>query len=129
MGSTAGCTPKAIQHRIAKMRGVAGGRIMAAQDHANADKASKTRTGRKKAGVVKACTPSPGDNDDEAAVALTPPPTIDRSRGKKRKAKHGHEEGGSSKKIKTEGAQNEEILGTEDIGEGLRQVNNGSDDE
>lgn len=129
MGSATGCTPKAIQHRIAKMRGVAGGGITAAQGHANADKASKTQTGRKKAGVVKACTPCPGDNDDEAAVALTPPPTIDRSRGKKRNVKRGDDEGGSSKKIKTEGAENEDILGTEDIGEGLRQANNGSDDE
>ena len=128
-----GCTPKAIRHRITKIR-KDGQDVMDAEQNGDAPPAAKgtkpkttkaTATGKKKGGKAVASTPPPGVDDDEQPVsgAPTPPPSARPKRGGAKRdysklAGEGEDadgDDGLSKKVKIE-------VG-EDIGEGLRQTN------
>ncbi|KAK5135957.1 hypothetical protein LTR08_004415 [Meristemomyces frigidus] len=149
-----GCTPKAIKHRVTKIRNA--GKESSGAEGGGASKAVKaTKTtkaapgGNKKAiGVGKARgarTPSPGGGDEEVDAASTPLPSDRPKRGgvKRNYAQLAgededdvEEEEGLGKKIKVEvdedigqgSGQADEVEVDEDIGQGPEQADEVDDE-
>ncbi|KAK4540940.1 hypothetical protein LTR36_008448 [Oleoguttula mirabilis] len=147
VAKTMGCTPKALKHRMQKIRNAGkegqdddddAGEDTAKTKPVKAAKATKAAVaagGKKKVGSgggkkQAARTPSPAADDEEQADgALTPPPSNRPKRGgsKRDYAQLAGEDGsddeedgdGMGKKVKIE-------VG-EDIGEGLRMANEGEE--
>ncbi|KAK5119941.1 hypothetical protein LTR85_007017 [Meristemomyces frigidus] len=141
LATAMGCTPKAIKHRILKLRNVkkddanAGGEAAAPTKPAKATKAvaggKKKATGGGKKQAARTPSPGGGDDDDvQVGGARTPPPS-DRPKRGGAKRDYGQlaGENGSDDEEEADGLNKKvKIEVGEDIGEGLRQVNEGEEE-
>ncbi|CZT21495.1 uncharacterized protein RCC_07358 [Ramularia collo-cygni] len=125
MGSD--CTPKAITHRLAKLRKAGGETTPQAKEDVGEPKAKKAKTtpvkkpARQTTKKARAETPIDSDDDEEAGVQPTPPATLERPQ-RKNGVKRSYDETSIKEEVIDDEDEDDGITVGEDIGQGLRAV-------